>query len=104
MKLFLTVTSALVLVASVSFAEGKPNKEEMKAAMKAKAEQVTAACAADAKTAGCDDKAVGHGMMKCIHEYKMKNKDFKLSEPCMAMAKEGREAMKEHREMHKEKK
>lgn len=43
---------------------------------------INAACAADAKTAGCGDKKVGSGLLVCLHEYKKSHKDFTLSAGC----------------------
>jgi hypothetical protein len=43
---------------------------------------ITAACSADAKTAGCGDKQAGSGLLRCLHEYKKSHKDFALSAGC----------------------
>ena len=63
------------------------NKEELKAKIQAAKEEVNKACLADAEKAGCKDKEVGSGLMKCMKEYKEKNKDFKLSDSCKEASK-----------------
>jgi hypothetical protein len=86
-------TLAIILLATsvVAFAdnhEGKHEgkKEEMKAKREAMHTQIEEACKEDAKAAGCEGKEIGKGenggLLKCIHAYKEKNKDFKLSESC----------------------
>lgn len=106
MKMFFVITAALVLAGFSTFAdEGKKAemgamKEKMKGMheeMKAGRDAVTAACKEDAAKAGCAaDQTMGKGLMKCFHDYKEKNKDFKLSETC----KSAHEGMKDkHAEM-----
>ncbi len=48
----------------------------------ADAQAVNAACAQESATAGCGDKKVGTGLLKCFAAYKKSHKDFKFSESC----------------------
>lgn len=106
-KLLLTV-SALILSSSLSFADiaapppDHKGKEEHKAEMKAHMEQVKAACSADVAATGC--KGEGREVMKCVHEYKKTNKDFKFSEGCREAMKAGHEMRKERKMARKERK
>ncbi|MCK6598952.1 MAG: hypothetical protein L6Q37_11355 [Bdellovibrionaceae bacterium] len=57
-------------------------------------EAVKSQCASEAMTAGCKDMEVGQGFIKCLHDYKKKNKkDFKFSDSC----KEALRGFKAHR-------
>lgn len=60
------------------------------------------ACAADVATTGCTGE--GKEKMKCMHEYKKANKDFKFSEGCKMAFKDAREDRKEKRMERKAKK
>lgn len=62
----------VALSSSLAFADGK----------QANNAEINAACAADSKTAGCGDKQVGSGLLKCLHAYKKEHKDFNLSAGC----------------------
>ena len=62
--------------------------------MKADAQSIDTACAADAATANCGADKVGTGLLKCLHAYKKANKSFKFSSGC-------KDAMKQ---MHKDRK
>ena len=48
----------------------------------ADAQAVNTACAQDGVTAGCGDKKVGTGLLRCLAAYKKAHKDFKFSESC----------------------
>lgn len=83
------ILMALVLTSSVSaFAVESSNIDKPKADPTKKEllhedrTQVNNSCSAESTTAGCEDKKVGSGLLKCIHEYKKKNKEFKVSEAC----------------------
>jgi hypothetical protein len=39
-------------------------------ALQADRDAVNSSCSAEAATAGCGDKKVGSGLLKCIHAYK----------------------------------
>lgn len=57
-------------------------------------EAVKSQCANEAVTAGCKDMEVGQGFIKCLHDYKKKNKkEFKFSDSC----KEALRSLKAHR-------
>lgn len=56
-------------------------------------QDVKDACASDVATTGCNGE--GKEQIKCLHEYKKNNKDFKFSEGCKSSFKEHREEMKE---------
>ena len=43
---------------------------------------VNAACRAEASAAGCGDKQVGTGLLRCMHAYKKAHKEFVISEGC----------------------
>ncbi len=86
----LTIFALFCLSAAGSFAneaEKSSAKEEHKAKMMAAKEEVNKSCLADAEKAGCKDKEVGTGLMKCMKEYKEKNKDFKVSDACKEASK-----------------
>lgn len=59
--------------------ERKALREQRMAEMKAQAEKVRVACEADIAKTGCKE---GPAMMKCVGDYKRKNKDFAFSEGC----------------------
>jgi hypothetical protein len=73
--------AALVLAASSAYA--------VDATTQANAEAVNAACSADATTAGCTDKVVGTGLVKCLADYKKAHPEFKFSEGCKAATTKG---------------
>jgi hypothetical protein len=55
--------------------------------LQADRDAVNSSCSAEAATAGCGDKKVGSGLLKCIHAYKKTNKDFKISDGCKEASK-----------------
>jgi hypothetical protein len=82
---------------------GQPTKEQkqaMRAEMQGEKDAVLSACSEESKAAGCGDKVVGKGLLKCIHEHKKASKDFKVSEGCKTSMK----ALKEERRRVKGKK
>ncbi len=105
MNKFLLTTAALILSSTLAWAEEASTetkaKEEPKQEMQAQKEEVKAACAQDVATTGC--KAEGREQMKCIHDYKKKNKDFKFSDACKSAMKGAHEKHKEMKEERKEK-
>lgn len=82
---------AIIVIASSVFAFAN---EGHKAEHKAKA-AINTACTADAEKAGCADKEVGSGLLKCLHAYKKANKDFQISESCKSSTKSLRDEKKE---------
>ena len=89
-----------VLSLALSVAHGADKKEERKADKEA----VNSSCAADAKTAGCEGKEFGKGLIKCLHAYKKEHKDFQVSSTCKDATKQLREDRKEAKEERKKKK
>ena len=78
-----SVMVTLVLIASVSsFAKGDHA---------AKDAEIKSACATEIATAGCSDKDLGKGLLKCIHAYKKEHKDMVVSESCKNVRKELRD-------------
>ncbi|MEQ1723519.1 MAG: hypothetical protein ABL930_10115 [Pseudobdellovibrio sp.] len=104
-KLLLTIT-VLVLSSTIAYADiaappaTAKSKEDIKEEIRSHIEQVKTACAADVATTGCTGE--GREMMKCVREYKKKNKDFKLNEDCHSAMKSGRELKKERKMARKE--
>lgn len=89
--------------AEESAAKGEMSKEEKKAmheALKDEKSAVDSACAEEAKVAGCGDKVVGKGLLKCLHEHKKASKEFKVSDSCKSAMK----SLKEERKKVKGKK
>ena len=82
MKIKYLVTFLAALSSSVAFAN-EPAKQADPAKQAANA-AISAACAADGKAAGCGDKQVGTGLLRCIHDYKQAHKDFTVSAGCKA--------------------
>lgn len=82
--------------------ERKERKEQRHAETAEMKEKIKAACAADITATGCTSE-FGHGLMKCIHEYKASHADFKVSDSCKAAAHEGRDMRKERKEARKAK-
>lgn len=99
-----TLAIIVLAISAIAFADHHEKKEEMKAKMAEKKAEVTAACAADAKGTPCEGKEVGAGLLKCLHEHKKQNKEFKLSEGCKASAKDLRDEKKELKKEWKAKK
>lgn len=78
-----SVMVTLVLVASVSsFAKGERAVKDA---------EIKKACAAEIATAGCSDKDLGKGLLKCLHAYKKEHKDMVISESCKNERKELRD-------------
>jgi hypothetical protein len=68
---------------------------EEHASKNANALAIDAACTAEASTAGCGDKKVGTGLLKCIHAYKREHrKEFKISDGCKDAMKKARSERK----------
>lgn len=98
-KLLLTV-SVLMFSSSLVFADiaappPAKSKEAIREEIKEHMEQVKAACSADVAATGCSGE--GRELMKCVREYKKKNKDFKFSEGCQSAMKSGHEMRKERK-------
>lgn len=89
------VVFALLAMSATSFAVSADETMHTK---------VRTACATEIKTAGCEEKKLGEGLLKCVHEYKREHKDFTISAECKEAAKAGREEIKEHRSERKENK
>lgn len=86
----LLMIPALALTFGLSFAHAKGE-------MKVQREAVNAACAEDAKTAGCEGKEMGKGLMKCIHAHKKSDANFKMTESCEKAVGDMKAARKEHK-------
>lgn len=84
----LFVVGAALMVNSLAFAD-------MKSEMKTDREAINKACTQEATTAGCADKVVGKGLMKCLHSYRKEHKDFKLGEGCESTIKKLKEDRKQ---------
>lgn len=100
MKMNLFAVATLTFALSMAYAADK--KEELKAEIKAGKEAVNSSCAADAKTAGCEGKEFGKGLLKCLHAYKKEHKDFEVSAACKDATKQLREDRKEIKAERKE--
>lgn len=98
------ILAIAVVSFALSFAHGSDSKEERKADREANREVVNSACAADAKTAGCEGKTFGKGLIKCLHAYKKEHKEFEVSSACKDATKQLREDRKEAKEERKKKK
>jgi hypothetical protein len=102
-KLLLTIT-ALVLSSTMAYADiaapPAKSKEAIKEEIRAHLEQVKAACSEDVAKTGCQGE--GRELMKCVREYKKKNKDFKFSDGCQSAMKSGRKMNKERKMARKE--
>jgi|WetSurMetagenome_2_1015567.scaffolds.fasta_scaffold15668_3 hypothetical protein len=59
---------------------------------------INTACAADAQTAGCGDKKVGSGLLRCLGEYRKAHKEFTLSAGCKSAVEKRRDDQKQHGE------
>jgi hypothetical protein len=107
MKKILFTISALVLSSAMASANMEnasaataKSKEAIKEEIRSNLEQVKASCSADMATTGCEGE--GREKMKCVREYKKKNKDFKLSEACKSAMKSGQELRKERKMARKQ--
>jgi len=78
---------SLILLFAVSAAMANESKRP-------EALNVDTACSADATTAGCGDKKVGTGLLKCIEAYRKEHKTFKVSESCRNARHQLRSAVK----------
>ena len=74
-----TLFSASLALSQASFANDPT--------LQADRDSVNSSCSAEASTAGCGDKSVGSGLLKCIHAYKKDHKDFKISDGCKEASK-----------------
>jgi len=85
MKMKLAFVSAAVVAFSIQSAAfaAEPTAEA-----KAAAANIDSACAQDATTAGCSEKGMGKGLMKCLKKHKKENKSFQLSSGCKAAIEE----------------
>lgn len=87
---------AIIVIASSVFAfANEGHKAEHKAKAAEHKAAINTACTADAEKAGCADKEVGSGLLKCLHAYKKANKDFQISESCKSSTKSLRDEKKE---------
>ena len=106
------LTLALAAFTSLAYADdaappsttsAPPGKEQMKQEREAQAAKIKAACTEEIAKTGCKEE-LGHGLMKCIHDFKDKNADFKVSDACKDVVKESREMRKERKMMRKQRK
>lgn len=70
---------------AIGVESGEPSKEQKKALraeLQDEKDAVVSACAEESKAAGCGNKVIGKGLLKCIYEHKKASKDFKVSEGC----------------------
>lgn len=90
---------AIIIIAASAMAFADNHSSGAKAEHKAKAEEhkaaIATACSADAATAGCADKELGGGLLKCLHSYKKANKGFEISEGCKTATKAMHNARKD---------
>ncbi len=103
-KMMMMLTTGLFAVSfsgQLSLADNH-EKGEHKAQMEAQRNAVESACSAEATATGCAGKEVGKGLLKCMHEYKKANKDFKFSDGCKEATKDLKHERKEHRKHKKE--
>ena len=92
-----TFTFALLLTAfaAPAFADDAPAG---KVAQNPDALAIDSACATEGQTAGCGDKKVGTGLLKCIMAYKKAHrKEFQVSEGCKAALEKAREDRRERK-------
>ncbi len=92
----LSMFAAYAQAEEASVPAAQPTAEQ-KAELKSDRVAATAACQEEAKIAGCSDKVVGKGMLKCIHQYKKSHKDFKIGDGCKAAGKELRKDRKAYK-------
>lgn len=76
-------------------AEHKAKMAEHKAKMAEHKDEIKQACSNDVAKAGCSDKEMGSGLLKCLQAYKKENKDFEISESCKNATKSLRDERKE---------
>ena len=88
------IMSFITLSTVVTFAQGGATG---KAEIKKDIQAVNVACQEEAKTAGCEGKEVGKGLLKCVREYRKANKDFKVSDGCKDALKDLRAERKKHK-------
>lgn len=92
--------SALIVTFGLSAAYAN---ESVKEEIKHDKDAVNTACAEESKTASCDGKLVGTGLLKCIHGYKKEHKDFKIGDSCKGALGKLKEDRKERKEAKMEK-
>ena len=106
------MTLALATFTSLAYADdaappttasAPPGKEQMKQEREAQAAKIKAACAEEITKTDCKEE-LGHGLMKCMHDFKDQNKDFKVSDACKDVVKESREMRQERKMMRKQRK
>ncbi|MBL7545384.1 MAG: hypothetical protein JNL11_16310 [Bdellovibrionaceae bacterium] len=100
-----SASSSVVATPSSGVEPGLPSKEQQEALkdkLAAQRDLVNSACQDEAKTAGCADKGVGRGLLKCIREHKRASKDFKISEGCKAAMKSLRDERRKYKKKKKE--
>jgi hypothetical protein len=83
--MILTRLSAFVAVLLLGISLNAAAQKNPALASDAKA--VDTACQAEAQTAGCGQKVVGKGLLRCIGDYRKQHKDFKVSDGCQASIK-----------------
>ena len=99
---------AFVLSSASAFAQAPSasptvsKKEQNKAARQAESDKVKTACSEEIVKTGCKEE-LGKGLLKCIHEYRKSNKDFKVSDSCKASVKDTREVRHERKSEKKNK-
>lgn len=87
--MFKSILVTVIMVGSVSsFALDKKVRAEIDS-------EVKQACSAEIAKAGCGDKSVGTGLMKCLKSYKKDHKDFEISQGCKDVKKKTKEMRKE---------
>jgi hypothetical protein len=80
--------------------ERKKMREERKAAREDMKEKIKSACAEDISKTGCTGE--GKDLLRCVHDYKKSNKDFKASDSCKSAMKEGRAFRHEQKKKREE--
>ena len=71
--------SFVLIISAISVAKGD---------RAAKDAELKSACAAEISMAGCGDKDLGKGLLKCIQTYRKEHKDMVISESCKNLRKE----------------
>ena len=79
------MVSLVLITSTVSMAKGD---------RAAKDAELKSACAAEISVAGCGNKDLGKGLLKCLQAYKKEHKDMVISESCKNLRKEFRDERK----------
>lgn len=95
MKKNLLVLTSVMALSSWSFANSSATSEELQK----NREAVKAACSQEITQAGCSDKEIGKGLMKCVFKHKKQNKEFQVSESCKTAMKD----LRKNKHAHKKK-